>query len=615
MPASAQQHAKVVLQPLRFPLITLHNAAVKPNTSPLPSFKVPTIATASACPDLQCIPGLDLANLNPANLGEAGVNVTVGAGGGILSVLPISIIATLTKLMVGAAVPGDARAGCAVPVLTGKEIKAFNGGDVNNEGLDFILRYAQSRNSPISRGKVVEGIKNLFSVCKGLPFKGNSTLGRRSFVWGTFGTMQLGLAAEALGTHPRLKKWFASGAGRAMARVMKAAPSLAVCAAINPCTSDYVFSMEGLAVEVPLPIVAPPGYAKDAGVKAMGWSSKGNLAKDFTAWDPFELHVPFGDAQSFSPQTYRANGKFLVQLEAKFEVGFGAPMKFYIPSLAKTLPKLTVGITTKLSGTLVWGSDAKGWQLLLRGSSGPPALNILDVFTLPYGLVGADTTLFLNSRESSTDGTGGFFNIVFKYEAVVRLADVLKNISPFGESLVALLDSDDANPVRASSGFEVRIGPLRGTGVIDGVWLVSCLWWLVGPGSFQGCCAYGTYVYRVTGNGFEAFADRRGQGVVTRTRGGITVYTHRHPCRPRPHTHQHTCTRCTHTHTHTHTHTPNTHTTHTLGDCLPTNACTVALPSPRSTLSPRAGMALGSRCPPAPGSPTAWPSLPARSQG
>lgn len=306
---------------------------------------------------------------------------------------------------------------------------------------------------------VGKAVQNLFTACKGLPFEDGSVLGRRTFVWGAFGTMQLDFMAAALSTHRTLGRWF-SGAG---AKLMKALPELAVCAAVNPCTGDFVFAMEGMGVsDIPIRGVTPPAYAtiKEAGVKALGWSSGGNLGQDFTAWDPFELYAPFGDAPNFSPQTYKTSGKFLVQLEAKVEAGFGAPMKDYIPALSKAFPDLVVGVVSKLTGLVVWGSDARGWQLLLRGSTAPPALNILDLFTLPSGLVGYELTVHLNSR----DGPRGHFNLVFKYDAAVRLAEVLKNISPFGEKLASLLDGDDANPVRASSGFEVHFAAMRGNG-------------------------------------------------------------------------------------------------------------------------------------------------------
>lgn len=419
---------------------------------------------------------MDLANFNPTSLGEAVTGVAVKGVGSILSSFPISIIGAITQMVIGLALPSDPRASCVVPVLTGKEIKSFKvddkASDKYNTLLKLVTDYAKLHNKDTKKGDVVDAIKGVFSVCKELPIEDDSVLGRRNFIWGAFGTLGLNyfaemLAADTADNKPsKFKNWIAGPGGKLLKTL---APAVAVCTAINPCTTDYLFAFLGVSVTVPVWGMPPATVnIKDAGITALGWSSGGHLVKSFTAWDPFELYPPFGDAPSFSPQKYTQNGNFLLQAKAEIELMVGLRMSDLVKSgkWAQKMPNLTLSLITETTGVYVWGSDARGWQILISGKSKPPRFEIMGLIKIPAlifpaigptGLIGYESTVFVSSRE----GPGGFYNVVIKYNAGVRLADILDNISILGPILKERMDSNDDKPVSATSGIEVSCANLR----------------------------------------------------------------------------------------------------------------------------------------------------------
>jgi hypothetical protein len=412
-------------------------------------------SVAKACPDLDCLPGIDLANFNPQGLGEAVLGLSTAGVSSLFSLLPISLLAKLNQWMLGAAQPNDPRSECVVPVLSGGDIKAFEGGTVTNDFLDAVIRVAKLKKKVANLTEVAKGVQNVFKSCKGLPIENNSVLLQRQFIWGAVGTMQVDIMLDVLTSE---FKWFQGKAGAALQKLMKWRPSLAVCAAVNPCKGDYLFALEGFDFTVQLPM-KPPLFLliEKAGITSIGWSSTRALVTKVTAWDPFELFVPFSAVATISKQTYTMEALFQLQMKASIGVTVTAAMSSYISNakVLKAMPDLTIKITTDLTGRVAWGTGATGYQVLVQGEALPPTVTLADVLTLPVLTPGSLATQQLTLYVHQRSGDQGFTTVWLQYQAIIRFADILKRVQPFGKSLASILDGDDKAPIQLNGGFEV----------------------------------------------------------------------------------------------------------------------------------------------------------------
>jgi hypothetical protein len=246
--------------------------------------------------------------------------------------------------------------------------------------------------------------------------------------------------------------------------MLKAVEDFAVCAAVNPCTGDYLFAFNGFGGSFSIPIEPPLTFlVEDAGVKSVGWSSGNGLQTTVSAWDPMDLYMPWGgDLTRMKAKSFLVPATFRIEVGAKLGIGLEAPMKNYVKKLASGIGYLSINVMTEVTGLVAWGSSKSGSQLLIRGEAKPPSITLADIITIPaLGAAGAlsqKLTLVAEKRTSvGSFGTRGFVNVWLQYEAYARLADILNNINPFGSALAALCDSDDSAPVQLSGAIEVRL--------------------------------------------------------------------------------------------------------------------------------------------------------------
>jgi hypothetical protein len=155
---------------------------------------------ANACPDLQCLPGIDLSRANPSSI--SGVSVSAkGAQGtdGLFSILPISLLVNINRFMFGTGKPSDPRTQCGVPVLSGAELLAFKVDDVEQGFFDAVSAAAKKTGLNVVRSSLVSSINNqVRGVCSNLPIEHGSTLAARQYIWGAIGTMQLQVVLDVM---------------------------------------------------------------------------------------------------------------------------------------------------------------------------------------------------------------------------------------------------------------------------------------------------------------------------------------------------------------------------------------------------------------------------------
>jgi hypothetical protein len=119
------------------------------------------------------------------------------------------------------------------------------------------------------------------------------------------------------------------------------------------------------------------------------------------------------------------------------------------------MPDLTIKITTDLTGRVAWGTGATGYQVLVQGEALPPTVTLADVLTLPVLTPGSLATQQLTLYVHQRSGDQGFTTVWLQYQAIIRFADILKRVQPFGKSLASILDGDDKAPIQLNGGFEV----------------------------------------------------------------------------------------------------------------------------------------------------------------
>ncbi|WIA44321.1 hypothetical protein OEZ86_007112 [Tetradesmus obliquus] len=426
----------------------------KPFPDPRPTrFQVPVYpispgvsnAVAAACPDLQCLPGIDLSRAHPDSISGVSVRTTGTAGSnGLFSILPIGLLANINRFMFGVGKPGDPRTQCAVPVLSGAKLKAFKVNDVEQGFWEAVSAAAKLTGLSILKSSFVNEIDNQgLGVCEKLPIETGSILAKRQFIlakrqfilakrqfilakrqfilakrqfilakrqfiWGALGTMQLQVVLDVLtAKYP----WFQSAPGKLLSKMFNAVDKFAVCAALNPCTSDYLFAFTGFGANFSFPLEPPLTFdIKDAGVNSIGWSSGNNLQTTVSAWDPLDLYSPYENVHSIPAQSYQVNAVFRIELGAKLGVGLKVPMADYVPSLASKIEMLSVMVMTDVTGLVSWGSASSGTQLLIRGQSGPLYINLADIISIPTlgvaSAFGQKLTLYGGTRSSNIINNG-----------------------------------------------------------------------------------------------------------------------------------------------------------------------------------------------------------------
>lgn len=334
-------------------LTTFHGCVpAAPEATPLsvPSFTMDSSLSevvATACPDLQCLLGIDLSTASPDSIN----NISVNAKGStkIFSLLPISLLVNINRFMLGPGKPDDPRNLCGVPVLSGAELLALKVDDVDQEFYDAVVAASKIPGLQILKSTLISQVnKQVLGVCSKLPIEEASTLAKRQFIWGALGVMQLQAALDAV----YLKyPWFQSTNGMWLQELLGAMEDFAVCAAANPCTGDFLFAFNGLAGSFSIPIEPPLNLeVEDAGLKSIAWSSGDDLQTTVSAWDPLELHMPIAYVYSLSAQIFQVKASFRIEVGAKLGVSIKAPMVNYVKSLAKIIDTLSVKVLIDFTG-------------------------------------------------------------------------------------------------------------------------------------------------------------------------------------------------------------------------------------------------------------------------
>lgn len=66
--------------------------------------------------------------------------------------------------------------------------------------------------------------------------------------------------------------WFQSASGQLLQKMLKAFEKFSVCAAVNPCTRDYLFAFTGFGRNFSFPLDPPLKLLlEEVGIKSIAW--------------------------------------------------------------------------------------------------------------------------------------------------------------------------------------------------------------------------------------------------------------------------------------------------------------------------------------------------------
>eukprot|EP00775_Hariotina_reticulata_P002026 gene2026-2348_t len=417
--------------------------------------------------------GLNLASWTPNSLGHlVSVQVAAPANNSLLSatdLVPISILTNTNKMMMDSTQQSGV---CGVPVSTGDQLIAYKPSKLASDVKEML-----SGGNAGSNGKALEAVQALYNTCSNLPIPLGSGLAKQSFVWGVIGSMvNKNTTAQLM----KQFQWFSrADAGKVLSKLLLRVPGFAACAAINPCTGDFLYAFDGLELLVDLRDIqlSPkiPGHSwpmevslrRKSEVQQLGLSQSGQLEAIATAWNPFSVHRKLAavHAESLDENLeYRIRGNLLINTGAavnELNISSAVPTSAYLPELKDPSKMTSVDIRMNFAGKVTIADNTKGWWLLLEGLAAYPAVLSLGGFvSLPrtFDIDPKRVTLLVHRK------TGPTLDIWLRVQARIGLRQLLRTM-PFGENMAQLVDGYKQMLSDTVNGFEVHYLAIEGGGM------------------------------------------------------------------------------------------------------------------------------------------------------
>jgi len=362
---------------------------------------------------------------------------------------------------------------CPMSIYTAAEIKTkfdvFNT-PVQDAYAETIAKAVGGITKLEGASKVLQSLNNFFDVCKDLPAGDKTELLNQHFMLylaGTFGWTDF-ISAEYTGAKTKMDKLKKTFNFKSSITVN----NFAICAAINPCTEDYLFAAKSLGVEVKLPIPQLPALQIILGIELTKLAISKRRMLEASITDAFDVFL-----SSQKGRTITTTMLFKSQLF--FEAALTSGLAFGIPLSTKAVVKgsLDIAIKQKITGALRYGiSDGRGLDdthFVVTGRAGSPVLEIAGILSIPLtptvpdsdvnfvlGVVvkpGGQTKLFYRRNEPS-----GF-------KSNVDLQKTFASFKGFFKTIGQILSSDGYGTVSKYDSTEIQVTVVPDEGVVVGV--------------------------------------------------------------------------------------------------------------------------------------------------